>query len=157
MSNSEKHRKGDSRKGPSTLFFVDGKVVRRHPKHRPWNAAPKQRSWANRESYGKKFGEFLDNYDTVSRERVKKMVEKDIDEQIAEAEEEGMNVYPVTCLWCGKTYDIKAKPSMAKKYQNGELLVHEAFPHLSVDERELLISGMCGKCFDRELKPLDEE
>tara|TARA_Y100000296_G_scaffold73682_1_gene91423 strand:- start:308 stop:457 length:150 start_codon:yes stop_codon:yes gene_type:complete len=32
-------------------------------------------------------------------------------------------------------------------WENGEL-IQNAMPYLSADEREVLISGMCGPCFD---------
>ena len=32
-------------------------------------------------------------------------------------------------------------------WENGEL-IQNAMPYLSADERELLISGTCGTCFD---------
>jgi hypothetical protein len=33
------------------------------------------------------------------------------------------------------------------QWQGGKL-VQDAFPYLSADEREILISGTCGPCFD---------
>ena len=33
----------------------------------------------------------------------------------------------------------------------------DAFPYLSVDERELLISGICDKCWQRIFPPEEEE
>ena len=32
-------------------------------------------------------------------------------------------------------------------WQNGAL-IQDAMPYLSADEREILISGICGECFD---------
>jgi len=34
------------------------------------------------------------------------------------------------------------------KWKNGEL-IQNVMPYLNEDERELLISGTCGKCFDK--------
>ena len=34
----------------------------------------------------------------------------------------------------------------------GGKVIQEAFPYLSADERELLISGICGTCFDNMFK-----
>lgn len=45
----------------------------------------------------------------------------------------------------------------AKDYDsflNNETSVQECFPYLSADERELMISGMCGTCFDNLMKKL---
>ena len=35
-----------------------------------------------------------------------------------------------------------------KRWEDGEL-IQDAMPYLSAGERELLISGVCGKCFDK--------
>ena len=146
--------KKDTRTGPASLFIKDGKIVRRHPKHKPWNAAPKTMSgFGNRESYGKKFGEFVTNYDTVPRSQVKKEWKQEIQEDLVKDNEEEFEVYPVTCSFCKTTYPIRLRPSDVKRYEEENLLVQQAFPYLSVDERELLISGMCGICFDKALTP----
>lgn len=35
-----------------------------------------------------------------------------------------------------------------KPREEGGLLIQDAFPELSVDQREQLISGYCGECWD---------
>jgi hypothetical protein len=52
-----------------------------------------------------------------------------------------------TCLRCGETTVIKAKVSDVVAWQNGEL-IQDVLSYLSEEERELLISKTCGKCFD---------
>ena len=52
-----------------------------------------------------------------------------------------------TCLRCGETTVIKANVSDVVAWQNGEL-IQDVLSYLSDDERELLISKTCGKCFD---------
>jgi hypothetical protein len=43
-----------------------------------------------------------------------------------------------------------------ERWQNGEHIQNVA-PYLSADDRELLISGMCGKCFDEIFAGEDED
>ena len=52
-----------------------------------------------------------------------------------------------TCLRCGETTVIKANVSDVVAWQNGEL-IQDVLSYLSEDERELLISKTCGKCFE---------
>ena len=52
-----------------------------------------------------------------------------------------------TCLRCGETTVIRANVSDIVAWQNGEL-IQDVLSYLSDDERELLISKTCGKCFD---------
>lgn len=56
-----------------------------------------------------------------------------------------------SCLDCRKTYDIKVFAEDITKYKNG-VFVQDAFPYLSDDEREILVSKTCGTCFDKMFK-----
>ena len=51
------------------------------------------------------------------------------------------------CRQCRKTTTFSLDQDALARWQSGEL-IQKAFPKLSADERELLISGICGKCFD---------
>ena len=66
-----------------------------------------------------------------------------------------MTVY-TTCPFCGTINEISvdADGYFNWKY-NGEL-VQNALPELSADEREMLISGICPKCWDN-MFPEEEE
>lgn len=55
--------------------------------------------------------------------------------------------YKTICNFCGETNVISANPKDIKKWQNGAL-IQDAIPYLNRNQRELLISGMCGKCFE---------
>ena len=57
-------------------------------------------------------------------------------------------VIPVTCLMCQDSYEITMQQADYGRWQGGEHIQIVA-PYLSEDERELLISGICGKCFDK--------
>ena len=53
----------------------------------------------------------------------------------------------VTCAKCGTVHTLKVNPGDVDKWRNGEL-IQSAMPYLAPTERELLISGICGPCFD---------
>lgn len=52
-----------------------------------------------------------------------------------------------TCLSCNKDFELKVKETDLIRVRNGEY-IQDVMSYLSADERELLISGICGKCFD---------
>lgn len=58
------------------------------------------------------------------------------------------------CLFCKKEYKIEVSEEGYLRWKHG-VLIQEAMPEISKDDRELLISGICGKCFDKmwEEKP----
>ncbi|MBO1003151.1 hypothetical protein [Pseudogracilibacillus auburnensis] len=51
------------------------------------------------------------------------------------------------CISCKKIYGLKVHPKDIVRLSEGAH-VQDAMPYLSADDRELLISGICGKCFD---------
>jgi len=61
----------------------------------------------------------------------------------------------VTCRSCKDGYDIEARESHLRLWQSGAL-IQNALPYLTIDERELLISQTCNKCF-ADMFPSDEE
>lgn len=52
------------------------------------------------------------------------------------------------CRMCDYTIKIPITDEQMKKYQNGES-IQNVLPHVSPGNRELLISGTCGTCFDK--------
>ena len=52
-----------------------------------------------------------------------------------------------TCPLCGKENEIEVGIGQYFKWKDG-LLVQDAFPDLSPEEREILISGVCSSCQD---------
>lgn len=60
-----------------------------------------------------------------------------------------------TCMVCNKTHAIEIDQDAFVRWMQGELIQNVA-PELSDDDRELLISGVCGPCFD-EVFGEDEE
>lgn len=53
-----------------------------------------------------------------------------------------------TCTECKKGFSIEVELNDFAKWQSGKHIQH-TFPYLSPGERELLISGICGECFDK--------
>lgn len=60
----------------------------------------------------------------------------------------------VTCHLCNTKHELHLKQDDLNRYRNGEH-IQNVMSYLSPNERELLISGICGKCFDELF--LDEE
>lgn len=63
---------------------------------------------------------------------------------------DGTTVLEILCPWCGKTSKLKLSTTTwldgLTAYKNGVLVQH-AWPTLSPDERELLVSGICNECW----------
>ena len=64
-------------------------------------------------------------------------------------------VVAVPCVKCNELNEIHADLEGFISWQQGEL-IQNALPELDADQRELLISGICPKCFD-EMFPSDED
>lgn len=61
----------------------------------------------------------------------------------------------VTCWKCKRNFVISCDKSKYNLWKNGEL-IQNALADLSSDQRELLISGTCGECWDI-LFPLSDD
>jgi len=55
----------------------------------------------------------------------------------------------VTCPFCGDTTKVVVDADGYREWENGEL-VQVALPNLSADDREVLISGICPPCWDKQ-------
>ena len=60
---------------------------------------------------------------------------------------DAMDNVKVECWKCSDAHSIRVKPSDYKEWQEGEL-IQDVLYYLTEDERELLISGTCGDCWD---------
>ena len=58
-----------------------------------------------------------------------------------------MHTFNVKCIMCGNDFTINVKKEDFEKWIRFAN-VQDAFPYLNPDERELLISNVCGECFD---------
>lgn len=61
----------------------------------------------------------------------------------------------VSCPFCEKAHEIYVNDIDYLDWQDG-MLAQEAFPYLSADEREMLISGICKKCWEEMFGSDDE-
>ena len=53
-----------------------------------------------------------------------------------------------TCRFCGKEVTVQAEEEKFSRLDAGAH-VQDVFPDLGVNYRELMISGICGECFDQ--------
>ena len=53
-----------------------------------------------------------------------------------------------TCNRCKDQVEMAVNVDDYTSWENGSL-IQDAMPYLSAGEREVLISGTCGKCFDK--------
>ena len=53
-----------------------------------------------------------------------------------------------TCPFCGRSHEIEVNEIDYLNWQNG-MMAQDAFPYLSADERELLISGIDSECWEK--------
>lgn len=61
----------------------------------------------------------------------------------------------ITCNMCGEAKRVEVPTEGYTRWKTGEL-IQRAMPMLSRDDRELLISGTCGKCFEELFTESDE-
>lgn len=67
-----------------------------------------------------------------------------------------MTVFSKVCNECNRSIDLDVQVEDYRKYLSGAF-VQDAFPYLSDGERELLVSGICGDCFDNMFGSFEEE
>ena len=61
----------------------------------------------------------------------------------------------VRCIVCNDTFDLMIDPKDLNRWAEGEL-IQDALDYLSADERELLLSGHCGACWDALFPDIDD-
>lgn len=52
------------------------------------------------------------------------------------------------CPFCGRGNEVEVNEIDYLDWQDG-MMAQDAFPYLSADEREMLISGICGDCWEK--------
>lgn len=52
------------------------------------------------------------------------------------------------CPFCGRCNEVEVNEDDYFDWQDG-MLIQDAFPYLSANEREMLISGICPTCWDK--------
>lgn len=58
------------------------------------------------------------------------------------------------CKTCSKRIMLQFSASDYRRWKSGEL-IQRAMPYLTADERELLMTGQCGKCFDKMFEEVE--
>lgn len=66
-------------------------------------------------------------------------------------------VVEVTCPFCGKVSTLTLPTDGYTAWKLNGVLVQDAFPALSAEDRELLISGICPTCWDGMFPDEEEE
>lgn len=66
-------------------------------------------------------------------------------------------VVAIDCVECQQQQLLKVRPDDLEKYQAGAGHVQDIFPYLLPSEREVLLSRICGDCWDRMFDTGDEE
>ncbi len=61
----------------------------------------------------------------------------------------------IRCIHCNETYDVWADPKDLSEWADGAL-IQSILHYLSEGERELLLSGACGICWDKMYGEDDE-
>ena len=69
--------------------------------------------------------------------------------------EKTMTEFGRTCLYCQVDHIVMADQMDVANWEAG-VLIQDALPYLSADERELFISGTCGACYDKMFPPDSE-
>lgn len=54
----------------------------------------------------------------------------------------------VDCRECGNSYSLSVNPKDFADWKNGKY-IQDAMPYLTPAQRELLMSGICGKCWHK--------
>ena len=60
------------------------------------------------------------------------------------------------CRFCGKEVTVQAEEEKFLRFDDSAH-VQDVFPNLRADYREIMISGICGECFDQILENDDDE
>lgn len=58
------------------------------------------------------------------------------------------------CIMCRTKHTLEVSTAGYRQWQEG-VLIQRAMPMLTDDQRELLISGICGSCFDKTFEEED--
>jgi len=66
-------------------------------------------------------------------------------------------VTDITCNVCGSANKVECEEKDLASWRNGEGPIQQILSYISAADRELLISGTCGKCFDSMFGSEDEE
>lgn len=57
------------------------------------------------------------------------------------------------CTICRGTEEVPITEGQYKRWRDGKELIQVVMPELTPDQRELVLSGTCGPCFDSLFPP----
>lgn len=63
----------------------------------------------------------------------------------------------IPCPNCGAYKTLLVNKNAYRAWRHGEMLIQDAFPELSKEDRERLITGICPKCWKELFGDEDEE
>lgn len=69
---------------------------------------------------------------------------------------EGKYNLSTMCLICGKTEGVIVNSQDYFNWNHG-MHIQNAFPYLTANQREILISGFCGQCFDETFAGIEDK
>lgn len=58
-------------------------------------------------------------------------------------------IFKTTCSFCGKTSKLKLNEQAFNDWRNRRKTIREAFPKLSADDRELILTGIDSECWEK--------
>lgn len=60
------------------------------------------------------------------------------------------------CCDCGKPQEVIVADAALRKFRAGDF-AQDCFPELPAEQREFLISGICGDCWERMFSEVEED
>ncbi len=78
---------------------------------------------------------------------------KDVSDQFLDTQE--FVKVTVPCMTCKREFSITLPSQGLRDYKFGKLM-QQCFPNLDGNMRELLITGICGECFDLMSEQMDD-
>ena len=66
-------------------------------------------------------------------------------------------IYKRICPFCGEYHAVEVEAMDLFLYRHHGVLAQNAFPYLSANEREIIISGICPACWDNMFRGDNEE
>ena len=63
----------------------------------------------------------------------------------------------ITCRICGGVTPIGVDAHAYDAWRARSILIQDAFPHLTADERELVQTATCGACWEEMFGGMEEE
>ena len=76
--------------------------------------------------------------------------------QIVDMNKSGVVTLVQTCRLCKKDSSIELDAAKFKKWKAEDLKIQGAFPELTADQREQVMSGLHGPCFDKLFEGMEE-